>query len=288
MDVENGVEIKLNDFANMDVAMEHLSDEKSLNSTESNDLSIASQDLEQLENSQKQTQTASLKDKQLKLENELQWDESNPVSDETTLHTNTLGSMPSEASLDSLSHSSSLEDFAQLEDEKMSDASTELSSEPESDSAEHSDPEDEQEVAEPFEELQVIPTELANAPLDELKQQASTLLETSFPITRIKRIMKADASLLYTTDASVRLIGLATEQFLQALIQSSLQFTHKSKRKTVMKSDIVHAIDHIPQFAFLNGKLTPPFPLFFRFKRNNSIMSYRLNKYIYLFKNNGL
>ena len=92
--------------------------------------------------------------------------------------------------------------------------------------------------------------------VEHLKQELSkesNLLQSEIPIFRVKRIMKADPLLSNTTDASVRLVALATEQFIQSLVSSSIQFTQKSKRKTVVRADIAQAIGQIPQYAFLKG-----------------------------------
>ncbi|KAF2349637.1 Transcription factor CBF/NF-Y/archaeal histone domain [Trinorchestia longiramus] len=98
-------------------------------------------------------------------------------------------------------------------------------------------------------EQQPVATEEVNEAGDE------SSLGIKFPLSRIKKIMKADPELQLANQAAVFLIAKATELFVEVVADSAYHHTVKANRKTVSGRDVEACIELIDALAFLDGAL---------------------------------
>ncbi|KAK4291709.1 hypothetical protein Pmani_035477 [Petrolisthes manimaculis] len=75
------------------------------------------------------------------------------------------------------------------------------------------------------------------------------------PISRVKKIMKADPDLNLTSQDAVYVLTKATELFVESLVQEAYQFTCQARKKTMSRRDIDNCIEAIEALAFLDGAL---------------------------------
>ncbi|XP_076904116.1 nuclear transcription factor Y subunit C-3-like [Bidens hawaiensis] len=79
-----------------------------------------------------------------------------------------------------------------------------------------------------------------------------TLLQSSFPPARVKRIMKLDTEINKINSDALFAISNATEMFLKLLAEKSMQVTVEKKRKTIKAEDMRIAVKrHRPTADFL-------------------------------------
>ncbi|XP_070563236.1 DNA polymerase epsilon subunit 4-like [Ptychodera flava] len=78
---------------------------------------------------------------------------------------------------------------------------------------------------------------------------------TSFPLTRVKHMMKMDPDVTLASQESVYLISKATEMFVQHLSQHCYKYTSQNKRKTIQRKDVDSSVQDLDEFSFLDGTL---------------------------------
>jgi histone H3/H4 len=61
---------------------------------------------------------------------------------------------------------------------------------------------------------------------------------TQFPVSRIKRIIKEDLNVDKIANDAVMAVTLATEAFVEYVLQHAHQYTKREKRKVVMYRDL--------------------------------------------------
>ena len=66
---------------------------------------------------------------------------------------------------------------------------------------------------------------------------ASTGSGATFPLARIKKIMKADKDVNLVSADAVNLISLATEMFLDSFVKKASDISQNEKRRTILYKD---------------------------------------------------
>lgn len=79
---------------------------------------------------------------------------------------------------------------------------------------------------------------------------------TSFPVSRIRAIMKLDPDTGKMGADAVYLVARSTELFVQYLADKAYHITQESRRKTVMKKDILTAVQPATNLEFLESNFT--------------------------------
>ena len=96
-------------------------------------------------------------------------------------------------------------------------------------------------------------TDTANIP-DDTEGQPEEKLHR-FPLGRVKNIMKMDPDVKLVSQETVFLVTRAIELFVESLAIESYSYTANAKKKTILKQDVVKAIDAVDALAFLDGAM---------------------------------
>ncbi|KNC99192.1 uncharacterized protein SPPG_05448 [Spizellomyces punctatus DAOM BR117] len=82
-------------------------------------------------------------------------------------------------------------------------------------------------------------------------------LKTAFPQARVKTIMREDKDLSAVSHDAVFAATLATEMFLEYLVDKSFENTKKEMRKIVSYKDVARAVGDHGEMAFLEDVIPP-------------------------------
>mmetsp|Transcript_12045 Transcript_12045/g.19464 ORF Transcript_12045/g.19464 Transcript_12045/m.19464 type:complete len:131 (+) Transcript_12045:28-420(+) len=74
----------------------------------------------------------------------------------------------------------------------------------------------------------------------------------SFPLARVKRIMKADSEVKQINSESVLVVAKATELFLEKLVREAAERTKEERRKTVQYKDLAAVVHGKEELEFLH------------------------------------
>ncbi|KAI9016698.1 histone-fold-containing protein [Hyaloraphidium curvatum] len=102
------------------------------------------------------------------------------------------------------------------------------------------------------------PGEPAEGAADESAAKATA---PSFPLSRVRKIMKEDKDVQKLSQDGVVAVAFSTEIFLGYLLERAYEYAQKDKRKTVMYKDIAAAVRDIEQLEFLRDVIPAPLPL---------------------------
>jgi histone H3/H4 len=75
--------------------------------------------------------------------------------------------------------------------------------------------------------------------------------KTELPLSRVKRIMKADPDVKNVSADAAYLVTRAAELFLQRITERSAEVTRSGGKKTVMYQDVAIAVKRFPEMDFL-------------------------------------
>ncbi|KAI9091735.1 hypothetical protein DFS34DRAFT_320866 [Phlyctochytrium arcticum] len=92
------------------------------------------------------------------------------------------------------------------------------------------------------------------APLVRASATSHQTLKTSFPQARVKSIMREDKDLSMVTSDAIFAATLATEMFLEHLVEKSFEMTRSEGRKAVNYKDVAKAVAEHGEMAFLEGR----------------------------------
>jgi len=84
---------------------------------------------------------------------------------------------------------------------------------------------------------------------------APTAASTSFPLSRVKTIMKLDPEVTLASQEAVSLVSMATRMFVAGLARDAARITAQHKKKTLQRRDLDAAVDADPAYAFLEGMI---------------------------------
>lgn len=96
------------------------------------------------------------------------------------------------------------------------------------------------------------PSNQTNAADSSLNNQPATT-KTAFPQARVKTIMREDKDVASVSHDAVFAVTLATEMFLEYLVQKSYSSTKTEGRKIVSYKDVSRAVADNVDLAFLEG-----------------------------------
>ncbi|OUM68984.1 hypothetical protein PIROE2DRAFT_3220 [Piromyces sp. E2] len=92
------------------------------------------------------------------------------------------------------------------------------------------------------------------------KKRSLPQTTTSFPLARVKRIMKEDKDVIQCSNESVFLVSLATEYFLDYFAKKSFNQSQSEKRRTVTYKDIAKVVKDVDQLEFLSDVVPETIP----------------------------
>ena len=84
---------------------------------------------------------------------------------------------------------------------------------------------------------------------------AAAAVSTSFPLSRVKTIMKLDPEVTLASQEAVSLLAMATRLFVAGLARDAARVTAQHKKKTLQRRDLDAAVDADPAYAFLEGMI---------------------------------
>lgn len=76
-------------------------------------------------------------------------------------------------------------------------------------------------------------------------------VKTQLPLSRCRRVIRADADVHSCSQQAMILAAVATEKLIARLVERALQSTLVAKRKTVQVRDLSRAVSKNEQFMFL-------------------------------------
>jgi DNA polymerase epsilon subunit 4 len=79
--------------------------------------------------------------------------------------------------------------------------------------------------------------------------------KSTFPVSRVKAIMRQDQDVQMVSGDAVYAMAVATEAFLEILAKEAYTFTKAESRKTVQYKDLAKAVESVVAFEFLEGAL---------------------------------
>lgn len=79
-----------------------------------------------------------------------------------------------------------------------------------------------------------------------------------FPVSRVQKILKADAELPMVSKEAVFLISVAAEKFIERLAQAGQRTAERQSRATIQERDICAVVRGVEEFTFLWDVLSDP------------------------------
>ncbi|KAG8740515.1 hypothetical protein FRC12_015979 [Ceratobasidium sp. 428] len=92
------------------------------------------------------------------------------------------------------------------------------------------------------------------------KPAAPELGESSLPMARVQRIMKADKDLPNVTKEAVHTISVATEEFIKRLSMAAHYQASRERRTMIQYKDIALAVKRNPEMHFLEEMIPTAIP----------------------------
>ncbi|KAJ1986268.1 hypothetical protein H4R33_003466 [Dimargaris cristalligena] len=90
---------------------------------------------------------------------------------------------------------------------------------------------------------------------------AATSTNVTFPISRVRRIIKEDPDITICQADAVHAIAVAAQIFAQELAKSGQQMAQEGKRKTLAYKDLAKAVSETERMEFLSDLIPPMVPL---------------------------
>jgi DNA polymerase epsilon subunit 4 len=81
---------------------------------------------------------------------------------------------------------------------------------------------------------------------------------TIFPLTRVKRIIKADKDLDIMSSEATFLIAVATEYFIKHFMEEGYTKARLERRRIVNYKDLANVVARSEEFEFLRGEFESP------------------------------
>ncbi|KAI9204776.1 histone-fold-containing protein [Polychytrium aggregatum] len=95
--------------------------------------------------------------------------------------------------------------------------------------------------------------------VSDAKYKAST--SSTFPQTRVKRIIKEDKDIMNCQNDAVFAVTVATELFLQKFAEMAYNQARKRNAKSIAYGDVASAVQMTERFRFLEDVVPPTVPL---------------------------
>ncbi|RSH91439.1 hypothetical protein EHS25_009738 [Saitozyma podzolica] len=132
--------------------------------------------------------------------------------------------------------------------------------------SEHEDEEEEPEPEGEGEEVEEVEDDQPKKPTKRPIKQRQSLAEkqpgtTLFPISRVKRIIKADKDLDMMTGEACFMISVATEYFVKHFMEEGYTKARLDKRRIVNYRDMAAVVTRSEEFDFLKDIVPMPMPI---------------------------
>lgn len=88
---------------------------------------------------------------------------------------------------------------------------------------------------------------------DFIPSPGPTSSKSTFPVSRVKAIMRQDQDVQLVSGDAVYAMAVAAEAFLEILAKEAYSFTKAESRKTVQYKDLAKAVESVVAFEFLEG-----------------------------------
>ncbi|KAI8851114.1 histone-fold-containing protein [Chytridium lagenaria] len=86
---------------------------------------------------------------------------------------------------------------------------------------------------------------------------ASTAKLLTFPMSRVKTVMKEDEDVNMVATDAVVLMSMVTQLFLEKLTKDAWYYADSANRKTIAYKDVVSAVQHREELEFLEDVMLP-------------------------------